>query len=149
MKLDVNKDGDINAVDASMVLAEYAAAATDKGGSFTTTQIYLADYDCNRVVDAVDASNILATYAYNSTSDEPKPITKIAFLVQGKDPTDSSFKFSSTAYDYEDCLAVIAEDKEVRLAEKRYSVQYTIWKDEQTYTKPVEGTRLLIYKDTL
>ena len=67
---DVNGDGEINAVDASVTLQEYALLSGEgAAGSFTEAQAKAADIDGNGMVDAVDASRILAYYAYISTLD--------------------------------------------------------------------------------
>ena len=80
MKLgDVNSDGLIDAVDASMVLAEYAKLSTKATGSFTTIKQITADVNRNGIIDAVDASNILAYYAYIST-EKDAPVTMEKFI---------------------------------------------------------------------
>ena len=65
-KGDVTGDGVIDAVDASVVLSEYALTSTDKPSSFNVEQVIAADYDNNTAVNAVDASLILAKYAENA-----------------------------------------------------------------------------------
>ena len=65
---DVNNNGYVDAVDASLILSEYANNATHKGGTFTEEQRKAADVNHDNYVDAVDASYILAYYAYRSTS---------------------------------------------------------------------------------
>ena len=65
---DVNNNGFADAVDASLILSEYASSATQKGGTFTDEQRKAADVNHDNYVDAVDASHILAYYAYKSTS---------------------------------------------------------------------------------
>jgi hypothetical protein len=65
---DVNNNGYVDAVDASLILSEYANNATHKGGTFTEEQKKAADVNHDNYVDAVDASYILAYYAYTSTS---------------------------------------------------------------------------------
>ena len=68
---DVNIDGEVNAVDASLVLREYALLSGEtQSGSFTDAQKKAADIDENGFVDAVDASRILSYYAYISTIEE-------------------------------------------------------------------------------
>lgn len=67
---DVNNDGLINAVDASSVLAYYAAISTNKDGGYSDSQKTAADVDRNGRIDAVDASGILSYYAYASTEKE-------------------------------------------------------------------------------
>ena len=65
---DVNDDGLVDAVDASMVLAEYARLSTNQSGTFTEKQKLAANVNADSTIDAVDASNILAYYAYASTA---------------------------------------------------------------------------------
>ncbi|MDE6784363.1 MAG: hypothetical protein K2J26_03200 [Ruminococcus sp.] len=64
-KGDVNCDGFIDAVDATLVLESYAANSTDKPAYIGKT---LGDYNGDGMVDAVDASLILAKYAELSTT---------------------------------------------------------------------------------
>lgn len=64
-KGDVNCDGFIDAVDATLVLEAYAANSTDKPAYIGKT---LGDYNGDGMVDAVDASLILAKYAELSTT---------------------------------------------------------------------------------
>ena len=67
---DINNDGQVNAVDASSILAYYAKVSTNKDGGFNEAQKLAADVDNDGQVNAVDASNILAYYAYVSTTKE-------------------------------------------------------------------------------
>ena len=67
---DVNNDSQINAVDASSVLAYYARISTDQNGGYTEEQELAADVDDDGLINAVDASNILSYYAYASTTKE-------------------------------------------------------------------------------
>lgn len=64
---DVNFDGKINAVDASLVLSQYAAIATTGESTFNILEKTVADADGNTIINAVDASFILGYYAYTST----------------------------------------------------------------------------------
>lgn len=64
-KGDVNCDGNVNAVDASFILTDYANASTDQK-TFLNTQ--LADYNSDGAVNAIDASCVLAEYARLSTT---------------------------------------------------------------------------------
>lgn len=64
---DVNDDGTINAVDASMVLSEYARKATGQTLTFSEIQKKAADVNDDSDVNAVDASKILSYYAYKAT----------------------------------------------------------------------------------
>jgi hypothetical protein len=75
---DVNFDGVINAVDASMVLAEYARTSAGLEPTFTHTQAYVADTDFDRQVTAVDASRILKTYSLESSGTDV-PIKTVIF----------------------------------------------------------------------
>lgn len=64
---DVNFDGDINAIDASLVLSAYASDAIGNGTGLDKLKTKAADVDENSVVNAIDASKILGYYAYTST----------------------------------------------------------------------------------
>lgn len=61
---DVNCDGFIDAVDASLVLSDYANASIGERGILNHQ---LSDYNGDGMIDAVDASQILAEYASRST----------------------------------------------------------------------------------
>lgn len=67
---DVTRDGSINAVDASSVLAYYAMVSTNKDGGYDDAQKLAADVTSDGTINAVDASNILSYYAYTSTAKE-------------------------------------------------------------------------------
>ena len=75
---DVNFDGVINAVDASMVLGEYARTSAGFEPTFTHTQAYVADTDFDGQVTAVDASRILKTYSLESSGTDV-PIKTVIF----------------------------------------------------------------------
>ncbi len=64
---DVNGDKLIDSVDASKVLAEYAAVSSGKASKLSETAFKAADVDKNGMADSVDASKILAYYAYTSS----------------------------------------------------------------------------------
>ena len=65
---DVNFDDYVDALDASLILAEYASQSTSQGTTFTDPQQKInADVDGNGVVDAIDASVTLAFYSFLST----------------------------------------------------------------------------------
>lgn len=64
-KGDVNCDGLIDAVDATLVLEAYSANSTDMPSYIGKT---LGDYNCDGLVDATDASLILVKYAELSTN---------------------------------------------------------------------------------
>ena len=64
---DVNNDGTIDSIDASSVLAHYAAVSTGGKSSFSAEQIKAADVNKDEKSDSIDASLILAYYAHTST----------------------------------------------------------------------------------
>ena len=64
---DVNTDGSVDALDASMVLSDYAMKATGHESSFNAEQSKAADLNSDGAVDALDASLILSYYAYKAT----------------------------------------------------------------------------------
>ena len=65
---DVNNDGFIDAVDASIVSIEYTMLSTDGTGTFTEKQKLSADVNKDGSINAVDASMISIYYAELSTS---------------------------------------------------------------------------------
>lgn len=66
---DVNNDGFINAVDASIVSIEYTLLSTEDGiGTFNERQTLSADVNKDGFINAVDASMISIYYAELSTS---------------------------------------------------------------------------------
>ncbi len=71
VKGDVDEDGNINALDASMVLTEYAAIATQKPSTLTDNQKKAADVNEDGVIDALDASLILTYYSDLATGKTP------------------------------------------------------------------------------
>lgn len=77
---DVNFDGVINAVDASMVLGEYARTSAGLEPTFSHTQAYVADTDYDGQVTAVDASRILKTYSLESSGTDV-PVKTVIFGV--------------------------------------------------------------------
>ena len=68
---DINMDGKITAVDASLVLSEYANLSSDLEGEFTDRQFALADINGNEKIEATDASSILWFYAELSSGNDP------------------------------------------------------------------------------
>lgn len=145
---DANRDGAINAVDASIVLSEYANISTGKAPAFNTTDRYVADTDGNGIINAVDASNILSTYAQNSTSKTPQPITNISFRVDvhiGND-IDNAASFNT----YEDCLEWMTKDRAERKQAYidgkvyRQSGRYEVYYCFMTYSKPTHGGSVVI-----
>ncbi len=65
---DVDADGNINALDASMILTAYANTATGKDSGLVQEQITAADVNSDGAVDALDASEVLSYYAYTATN---------------------------------------------------------------------------------
>lgn len=64
---DPNEDGNIDAKDASFILAAYAKSSTGDDSGLTDEQKVAADVNYDGLVDAKDASMILAYYSYIST----------------------------------------------------------------------------------
>ena len=64
---DVNKDGMVDASDASLVLVEYAILSTGGDKTLTGELEIVADVNSDGTVDASDASLILSFYAFLST----------------------------------------------------------------------------------
>ncbi|MBR0511411.1 MAG: leucine-rich repeat protein [Ruminococcus sp.] len=71
---DPNGDGKINAVDASIILSDYARFSTSDDKP-TTDELSTGDVDKNGAVNAVDASVVLSYYAYSSTTKAPQSFT--------------------------------------------------------------------------
>ncbi len=65
---DVNGDGKIDAMDASITLYNYALASTGHDYELNSEQLTAADANNDGKVDAVDASAILTYYAYSSAN---------------------------------------------------------------------------------
>ena len=64
---DIDGNNVVDAIDASLVLSEYASLSTGQELTFTDEQRAAADVDGNTAIDAIDASYILSYYAYIST----------------------------------------------------------------------------------
>lgn len=71
---DVDSNGTIDSVDASLILREYSASSTGQASVLDNVQKICADVDRNGTVDSVDASYILAYYAYAATGGTSKLI---------------------------------------------------------------------------
>lgn len=63
---DVNSDGAVDAVDASLVLTEYAVTSVNQPSILTDNQKTLGNMNGDSVIDATDASLVLSMYAINS-----------------------------------------------------------------------------------
>ena len=70
---DVNNDGHVDAIDASIVSIEYALLSTSGTGQFTAEQNTIADLNKDGQINAVDATFIAMYYAYLSTGDQSEP----------------------------------------------------------------------------
>ena len=66
-KGDVDGNGMVNAVDATLVLVHYADLSTGGKGTIEPEKISVADYNGDGIVDAVDATRILIHYSKVST----------------------------------------------------------------------------------
>lgn len=66
-KGDINDDGLIDAVDATLVQEHYASMSTEKIGTIKEDKLSCADYNGDGLIDAVDATAILVYYAEMST----------------------------------------------------------------------------------
>lgn len=64
---EINSDGIIDASDASLILAEYAASSTNSLSLLNEAQKKAADVNNDGLIDASDASSVLAYYSYIST----------------------------------------------------------------------------------
>ena len=64
---DVNLDGAVDALDASLTLMEYASVSTRKPSVLDDTEKLAADTDHDGNINALDASYILSYYAYTAT----------------------------------------------------------------------------------
>lgn len=67
-KGDINGDGLVDAVDASLILTEYATLSTNGASTFSNLQKVMADINKDGFTDACDSSLILAFYSYLSTN---------------------------------------------------------------------------------
>ncbi|MDE6671599.1 MAG: Ig-like domain-containing protein [Ruminococcus sp.] len=63
---DVDNNGLINAIDATMILTEYAFRSTNSTGVLTEAQKKVADVNGDNLIDSVDAALVLSYYAYKS-----------------------------------------------------------------------------------
>lgn len=64
---DINEDGNIDASDASLILAEYSALSTGTSSLICDELIPIADVNSDGFIDASDASEILEFYSFSST----------------------------------------------------------------------------------
>lgn len=71
---DVNFDGKVDAIDASMVVTEYSNVQTGGEPTFTDAQNEAADVNNDGAVDAIDASLIMDVYAQTQTGGSTSPV---------------------------------------------------------------------------
>lgn len=77
---DVNKDGMVNADDASAILSEYALLSTDNTGEFTIEQTNAANVNMDSFTDSDDATAVLEYYAYLSTEGDSEKLGFAEYL---------------------------------------------------------------------
>lgn len=83
LKGDVNFDGKITPVDASMVLSEYSTVSSGGEASFTDEQKQAADMNDDGLITPSDASAILALYGDNQTANPTAPGRTIILTTNG------------------------------------------------------------------
>lgn len=132
LRYDVNLDGRVDGIDASMVLTEYASISVGNERSFTSTQRWLADTNYDGMVTAVDASNILTRYAYNSSHEKQMPVVTLTFnaycIPKGEVGTEIK-PMNYEAYNIEDVYHFIecSRDSYPETAKFVISINETIW----------------------
>lgn len=94
-KGDVNGDGLIDAVDASLILAEYSALSTNGISAFSDLQKVSADINKDGLTDACDSSLILSFYSYLSTNGSETDIEEWLNPVYPEPITSPSCKSSA------------------------------------------------------
>ena len=146
VKYDLDHNGVVNAVDASIVLTEYANTSTGKQSSFNETEKWIADFDYDKVINAVDASSILSYYAQASVkSDELLEEVFVKYYVEIRFNNDATEKHEFMTY--EDCLTYIDDDKQVRPRVFVDSLKYLIYVDELHYGEHKREFSFDIYCD--
>ena len=90
---DPTGDSRIDAVDASMILANYAAFSTGKKTP-TDEDYATSDINKDKKIDSLDSSIILAFYAYTSTNE---PISLEDYLVESSKPVTTTTTTTTTA----------------------------------------------------
>ncbi len=130
VKYDLDHNGVVNAVDASIVLTDYANTSTGKESAFNTTEKWLADFNYDEVINAVDASSILGYYAQASVqSSEPLEEVFVKYYVE--------IRFNNTLPEqpyfltFEECLDWIEQDKATRPRVFVDTLTYIIHVDEK------------------
>lgn len=105
LKGDINGDGFIDAVDASLILAEYAVLSTSGISTFSDSQKVSADINKDGLTDACDSSLILAFYSYLSTNGTETDIENWLEPVYPEPLTSPSCK-SSALYCINDSILI-------------------------------------------
>lgn len=94
-KGDINGDGFVDAVDASLILLEYSAVSTSGISTFSDSQKVSSDINKDSFTDACDSSLILAFYSYLSTNGIETDIEKWLEPAYSKLITSPSCKSSA------------------------------------------------------
>lgn len=150
LKYDIDQNYTVNAVDASIVLTEYANTSIGKSGSFNVTQSYIADYNYDKKIDAIDASYILSYYAQNSVKGETPPDElRIFYTVQLH--LNNEITKTMQYLSYEECIEFINTDKALLLESENASFlsgDYMVFLYETNITKH-KGSSQVIYTEKL
>lgn len=148
VKYDLDHNGVANAVDASIVLTEYANTSTGKKSSFNETEKWIADFDYDKVVNAVDASGILSYYAEASVkSDKLLEEVFVKYYVEIRNNNEAPERHDFLTY--EECLAYIDEDKLARPKTFSDNFKYLIYVDELHYGEHKREFSFDIYYDEM
>lgn len=128
LKLDMNYDGIIDAIDASIILSEYARISVGEPYSFSVTKRCIADYDGNSKIDAVDASAALKSYAYNSSHSDKYEQRYLFFSVSYS--ANGQYSLTNECCTFEESLKLI-EDFKTKINNNEISYidvnAYDIW----------------------
>lgn len=128
LKLDMNYDGIIDAIDASIILSEYARISVGEPYSFSVTKRCIADYDGNSKIDAVDASAALKSYAYNSSHSDKYEQRYAFFSVSYS--ANGQYSLTNECCTFEESLELI-EDFKTKIYNNEISYinvnAYDIW----------------------
>ncbi len=128
LKLDMNYDGIIDAIDASIILSEYAKISVGEPYSFSVTKRCIADYDGNSKIDAVDASAALKSYAYNSSHSDKYEQRYAFFSVSYS--ANGQYSLTNECCTFEESLKLI-EDFKTKINNNEISYidvnAYDIW----------------------
>lgn len=145
VKGDVNLDGKIDSVDASMVLWEYVNVSTGKGRTMSLTQHFIADVNSDNTVDSADASIIFDIYVNTTTGNNIPKTNTVWFQSQFK-ANGKTVNLTATPTTYEECMAAIEAHK----LEKGYdsSYQYSVWATYTEYGDYISSATTTVYRET-